>query len=415
MIILKILLSCYWLIPHLGGVWPFMQQLKNQLEKRGHTVDVFGNGTDIPRYHMLSQDRELLKDHILPVLQRKLNHPAFPDLAGNNWKFNAELDRYCMELSAAYFGVGSYDVIHTQDVISTLAMSRVKAKHTGLVASIHGSIAREVSLSYAISNLDQTGQNSVIRYYRSVEHHGAAASDITITSTEWMRNLLVHDSQIPADHIVSFPYGLDTENFYRIQAKGTDLERPFGKKVIICPARLTFIKGIRHLIDALAIVKQQRSDWVCWIVGDGDLRESLQTQAAQLGLGQDVLFLGKREDVPAMLTKADILAHPSIQDNQPFSIMEAQMAGLPCVVSDAGGLPEAVLHHVNGLVSPVGDAPTMASQLAYLLAHDDIRRQFGERAASWAKEHWSLDIMTDRMLVYYELARQKAAGGAAYA
>jgi len=393
-----------------------MVQLKKQLEGRGHTVDIFGNGPDhIQKYHMVNQNRDLFKAHILPLLKIKLNNRAYPGFSSQSWLYTAELDRYCMELSAAYFGLDSYDVIHTQDVISTLAMSRVKSKHTGLVASIHGSVAREIMLAFEKANLDEKSKNKFLRYYRTVEHHGATSSDITVTSTEWMRSLLEQNYEVPADHMVSFPYGLDTEKFYREQALGTDMTKPIGKKVIICPARLTFIKGIKYLVEALALVKQVRNDWVCWIVGDGDLRKTLKEQAAQLGLANDVLFLGRREDVPALLTLADILAHPSIQDNQPFSVMEAQMAGLPCVVSDAGGLPEAVLHNVNGLVSPVGDAATLASHLQLLLANDNIRRQFGEQAAIWAREHWSIPTMTSRMINCYEYAIQKAAGRMAHA
>ncbi|MEO3944791.1 glycosyltransferase family 4 protein [Gorillibacterium sp. CAU 1737] len=405
---LKVLLACYWPLPHLGGVWPYMLQLKQQLEYRGHTVDIFGNGPDIPKYHMVNQNRGLLKDHILPFLKVKLNNRSYPGINSNSWLHTVELDRYCMELSAAYFGLDSYDVIHSQDVISTLAMSRVKGKHTGLVASIHGSLAREVLYAVEKDNLEGSVRAKISRYYRTLEHYGAVSSDITITSTEWMRNLLIQDFQVPAEQVVSFPYGLDTDTFYQIQALGTERTRPPGKKVIICPARLVSIKGINFLIDALARLKRVRSDWVCWIVGDGDLRKPLQEQAKALGLTQDVLFLGQRKDVPALLTQADIFAHPSLQDNQPFSVMEAQLAGLPCVVSNAGGLPEAVLHNVNGLVSPVGDVATLSDHLHFLLANDESRQRLGQHAAEWAKEHWSLATMTDRMVQQYEAAWNKA-------
>ncbi|WP_245233288.1 glycosyltransferase family 4 protein [Paenibacillus maysiensis] len=179
------------------------------------------------------------------------------------------------------------------------------------------------------------------------------------------------------------------------------MTRPAGKKVIICPSRLVYIKGLHYLISALGLLKARRTDWVCWIVGEGDKREELQTQAEELGLVEEVVFLGHREDVPALLQLADIFVHPSIQDNQPFSVMEAQVSGLPAVVSNAGGLPEMVEHERTGLVSLVGDVEALAAHLQHLLAQDDVRMAMGNRAKTWGTAHWSLDVMITRLVGIY--------------
>ncbi|KAF6594003.1 glycosyltransferase family 1 protein, partial [Paenibacillus sp. EKM208P] len=82
--------------------------------------------------HIVFEDRELLKDQLLPLLHTKLNESAVPVLHLDSWVQTVEKDRYCMELAAAYFGVEQYDVIHTQDVIATRALSRVKRKDSAL-------------------------------------------------------------------------------------------------------------------------------------------------------------------------------------------------------------------------------------------------------------------------------------------
>ena len=398
---LKILLACYWPLPHLGGVWPYMLQIKNRLERLGHDVDLFGNGPDIAKYYMVYQNREVPKTEILPMLKAKLPPGSFPALHTDPWIFSVETDRYCMELSAASFGLSKYDVIHCQDVISALALSRVKSPHTGLVASVHGSLAREVMLSLENDPEVNINLSPIWKYYKTIEYLGATAGDITITSTRWMANLLIRDFGVPNKQLRTFPYGLDDEKFLAAASLGTAFPKPAGKKVLICPARLVYIKGLQHLLPALAILKNKRTDWVCWIIGEGDMRAQLELQSRKLGLGMDVVFLGHRDDVPALLTKGDIFVHPSIQDNQPFSVMEAQLAGLPSVVSDAGGLPEAVEHKKTGLVSPVGDIYQLAEHLFQLLDNDKQRTAYGWRAKAWAEEQWSMSRMVDRLLATY--------------
>ncbi|MFB5267227.1 glycosyltransferase family 4 protein [Paenibacillus enshidis] len=398
---MNILLAMYWPIPHLGGVWPFMLQIKRELELLGHHVDLFGNSPDGTKYHIVNQGRELSKEFILPLQERKLNEAASPLLHVDSWVRNVELDRYCMELSAAYFGLDHYDLIHTQDVISTLAMNRVKSKHTALVATIHGSLAREFMLWQQDSGYRES---PVWKYYWALEHNGAAAADVTITPTHWLKNILVQDFAVPEQQVSTISNGLDTDKFWSVCAQGTDLTAPDGKKVMICPARLVHIKGLHFLISALQLLKQRRSDWVCWIPGEGDKKEELIQQALAAGIAEDVVFLGQRKDVPALLQQADIFVHPSIQDNMPFSVMEAQVAGLPAVVSNAGGLPEMVQHEVTGLVSAVGEVETLASHLEFLLVHDEVRANMGAAAKAWGTEHWSLEHMIGRYLQAYQRA-----------
>jgi glycosyltransferase involved in cell wall biosynthesis len=147
-----------------------------------------------------------------------------------------------------------------------------------------------------------------------------------------------------------------------------------------------------------------RSDWVCWIVGDGSLRRQLEEQSIRASLQQDVFFLGEQSNVPGLLTQADIFVHTCIQDNQPFSLMEAQMAGLPSVVSTAGGLPEMVTHGYTGLLVPVGDALSTAQQLNALLGNDEYRKFLGRNAKAFAINHWSMDLMIERLLAIYNSA-----------
>jgi glycosyltransferase involved in cell wall biosynthesis len=162
--------------------------------------------------------------------------------------------------------------------------------------------------------------------------------------------------------------------------KDSLLGRPHNKTVIACAARLSEEKGHKYLLEALAKLKQERNDWVCWLMGDGKLREELEQQTKELNLEQQVLFMGKQQNVPALLKMVDICVLPSIQDNLPFAVMEAQLAGKPMIVTDAGGLPEMVQHQVNGLVAKAGDSESIYQNIKVMM---DNKTPAGQTQQKW--------------------------------
>lgn len=399
---MRILLATFWLIPHVGGVWNFMNQIRARLAAMGHEADVLGNSPDYSSFHIPNKGLSLKKSHLLPMLWKKLGPDYAPYLHSQPVIWQNEYDRYCLELSAAYFGLEQYDVIHAQDVISARALSRVKPAHVPLVAHTHGSVAGEMFSHFSLHpELGIAVNSPAYNYYKAMEYYGASGTDLTITANNWQRNKLIYEFGVSPEKIAVFQYGMDQVEFQHKFAAGTPIVRPPGKKVIIFPARLSFVKGVNVLIDALAALKTVRQDWVCWIVGDGNERGRLEQQAAENGLQGLVSFLGSRDDVPALLGQADIFVHSCLQDNQPFSVMEAQIAGLPVLVSSAGGLPEMVEHGVTGLISPPGDPITLYHQLVLLLDNDSYRLALGSQAKAWAQEHWSIELMMERLLQVY--------------
>lgn len=401
---MRILLATYWQLPFVGGISAYTEQLKQKLESLGHEVDVFGNGID--RYHIIHNYRAIDKEQIMPLLKAKLNSQVVPLLHQNDYVCHSEFDRYCLELSASYLGLHQYDLIHTQDILSTRALRRVKPKSTPLVASIHGCAAREVLLDLSTHMPIETARNSLVwKYYCLMEYFGVISSDVTITSSHWLKNLLVQEFSAPGKQITVFPYGMDIQNFLKKMQQGDQAERPAGKKVIICTCRLEHIKGVHVLLHALSKVKGLRDDWVCWIVGDGLQNWKLQHLTGELGLQQDVLFLGRRNDVPSLLRQSDLFVLASLQENQPFSVMEAQLAGLPVIVSDAAGLPEMVDHGEIGLTFPNGNSEVLAEHIVTLLANDIYRRDLGDKARQWGMKQWSMDTMVERLLETYEFAK----------
>jgi glycosyltransferase involved in cell wall biosynthesis len=201
-----------------------------------------------------------------------------------------------------------------------------------------------------------------------------------------------------------FQYGYDIETFLKKMKTKSTVTRPHNKKVILYSGRLVELKGVQHLLDALGKLKEKRRDWVCWIVGDGDMKAELDLQSKVLRLEKEVVFLGKRDDVPSLMAQADIFVLPSIIENQPLSVIEAQLAGKAIIASNVGGLPEIIKHRVTGLLAPSGDTDKLYKYLDQLLGDDGLRRKLGSQANQWAMSHWSLDNSADRIVEVYQSA-----------
>jgi glycosyltransferase involved in cell wall biosynthesis len=410
---MKILLATYFGVPHFGGVWTYMTQVKRALERRGHVVDIMGQAPDTGNIYILDQNRVFNKDHVLPLLKAKLNPSNMPVLHSNQWIRDFEMHRYILELAASYFGLDKYDIIHTQDVISTYAFSRVKPKHVPLVGSVHGTLTKAMmeklieTGEHHKGNIDQA--SNLKKYFQSLEYHGAVSSNLTIISTNWLKRTFTNELAVPSKKIRVFQYGIDIPSFINSNpAEGTAVRRPPGKKVIIYTGRLSYMKGLHNLLPALAKLKQVRKDWVCWIVGDGDKRGELERQSKSLGLGEEVKFLGRRGDVASLLKLSDIYVTPTLRDNMPFALIEAQVAGKPAVVTNVGGVPEMVINGSTAMVSKAGDKEGLFNHLRMLVENDNLRKKMGTNAEQHGANHWSIDLMIKRLLkVYQNLIKSK--------
>jgi glycosyltransferase involved in cell wall biosynthesis len=403
---MKILLATYWPIPHVGGVWSYMVQLQKKLESLGHEVDMLGYDEDNISVYLVNENRKVDSDKILPLLEAKITQQTYPAIYANDLVKYTEFHRYVYELSSAYFGLDKYDVIHTQDVISTACIDRVRPKGTTLVATLHGSVAHEIRLQ--LNTIHKSNTSYMARaYYDELERMGATAAEVTLVANEWLKNILTSEFQVPLEQIKVLHYGFDTTNFIKRSREKSSIKRPKDKKVIIYSGRLVELKGVNHLISALSELKKIRKDWVCWIIGNGDRQAELKVQSKALGLDDDIFFFGKRDDIPYLLANSDIFVLPSLIENQPLSVIEAQIAGKAIIVSDVGGLPEIIEDGVTGLITPAGDIKILCKKINLLLEDEKYRKRLGSNAKKWGMTHWSIDKGVKDLIEVYQSAISK--------
>ena len=416
---MNILLSAFWQHPTIGGSATYMEQLKSGLEREGHKVDILARHPTLNGYYLVNSGKFIeinkITQPVSKVVNSYFNH-HFSNLL-TNYKEN-EVAHHCFELAATYLDLGNYDLIHTQDIYSTRLLARVKPENTPLVASIHGCIATEYLIrmknSFPNQHLSKNKKDFGWKYTFWQEYWGVTSSDKTIVATRWLKDLLIDQFHVEDKHLTIIPYALDVEHFINRMEENSPIIAPSKKTVIVCPARLDLIKGQKILIHALAKLKQIRNDWICWLVGDGPSRKELQIMVRNLHLERHVIFLGMQKNVPAILKQANICVLPSLQEAFGYAIMEAQVAGRPVVVTDAGGLPEVVIHGQTGLISQKGNTDSLYRNIRQLLENESLRNTLGSNAQKSGMEKWTLKTMINKTLAIYEEAIKSKKGGTAH-
>lgn len=176
--------------------------------------------------------------------------------------------------------------------------------------------------------------------------------------------------------------------------------------LLLAVGRLTAQKGYPDLLAAFARVRQQEPAAVLLIAGAGDARPALETRLAELGLEGNVRLLGLRDDVPALLSAADLFVSASHWEGMPVAVLEAMGAGLPVVATNVGDVSQVVTEG-TGILVPAQEPERLADAIGALLADEDRRRAFGQAGRARVNEHFSARTWTERVLsLYREVAEE---------
>ncbi|MFH1036327.1 MAG: glycosyltransferase [Pseudomonadota bacterium] len=205
---------------------------------------------------------------------------------------------------------------------------------------------------------------------------------------------------IPARKVAMIHNGVDTEHPAADPARLAALRQEFGIEpddlVIINVARLSFEKNHALLLEAFGLLAPEMPTAKLLLVGDGQKRQALQKQAADLGLSERIIFAGMRDRVPEILQLAHVFALSSDIEGLSISILEAMAAGLPVVATDVGGNRELVTPSQNGLLAPPRAAAELSQALARVLSDQDLRLGMGQESRRRVCRDFSLRGMVRR-------------------
>jgi glycosyltransferase involved in cell wall biosynthesis len=203
--------------------------------------------------------------------------------------------------------------------------------------------------------------------------------DLFIAASDAIRRVLEHDG-IPASRILVVHDGIDVAKIQRLPTIDihTELWLPRGVPVIVNVAALVPHKGQKFLVDAIPHVLREMPEAHLIIFGEGELQAALERQIKDLRIEKNVILAGFRRDVLQLAKTADLFAMSSVTEGLGSTVLDAMAMKLAIVGTDAGGIPEAVVHGETGLLVPTGDARALAGAIVRLLKDKTLRERMGE-------------------------------------
>lgn len=227
---------------------------------------------------------------------------------------------------------------------------------------------------------------------------------------------IVRRGYLPRERIYHLPNVIDLEEFDRL-ARGDDAPAFAApdRCTVMCVGRLVSQKRVDRFLRALAVASLSGVPVTGVVVGDGPERSRMVEEAKTLGLSPtEVMFLGSRSDVPALLAGADMLVSCSDHEGLPNVILEAMAAGRPVITTPAGDAATVVADGVTGYIVPFDDVEGLGNRIARLAAAPGLRERLGAAGRRLVEHAYSTDRLADRLLSIYsqmteELGGRKAA------
>jgi len=242
----------------------------------------------------------------------------------------------------------------------------------------------------------RVGHNSFSRWQLS-------EVDCFIANCAAIRDRLAAEG-VPRSKTTIVHEGVDVERIARTPAADVHgaFYLPHGSPVVGTVSALVPQKGLHHLIDAAALVVREVPDTRVVILGNGELRESLERHIKEKHLERHVFLGGFRLDAVEMTRGFDLFVMSSISEGMCTALVDAMAAGKAAVATSVGGIPEVLVDGETGYLVPPRDHRAMAERLVFLLTHTAVREQMGEAARQRAADSFTVERMVAETAAVYE-------------
>lgn len=182
---------------------------------------------------------------------------------------------------------------------------------------------------------------------------------------------------------------------------------PNGEKIVLHASNFRKIKRVADVVKIFAqLIKKVPSKLL--FVGDGPERQMAESMCRDLGLCDDMRFLGKQEQMEDILAIADLFVLTSEYESFGLAALEAMAASVPVISTNAGGLPEINVDGVTGYLGNVGDVDTMSKRAIEILSDENKLKQFKENAFKHAQQFDIDNVIPEYEELYNQFLVEKA-------
>ena len=328
-----------------------------------------------------------------------------------------EVAERCRAEGLAFF---SLPLKHEFDLASARRFARIVGERAVDVVHAHKGIAHSVAL---FATLFERRRPALV-VNRGVSFPLDAFSalkfrfrlDAVVTVCEDIKRVVVRSAGVPAEKVRVVYAGVDVWRFDPAHADGARVRRewnvPPGKKLLLQVGARDW-KGWRDVVAAGAILAPRIPDLAVAIVAckDEEEKERVRAFARERGIGDRVLAVGFRSDMPDVLAAADVVADLSYEGlGITGTIREAMALGKPVVASAAGGNPELVEDGVSGILVPPRDPEALASAVEGLLGDPNLAASLGRAARERVLAGFSTEVRLDRIEALYREVLKRGSG-----
>jgi len=377
---MKIGITCY---PTYGGSGVVATELGKALAARGHEI------------HFISSSMPFRLSHIAGnIFFHEVNVQTYPLF---------EYPPYTLSLTSKMVDIAKHaglDVMHVHYAIPH-ATSAVMAKqilategvHVPVVTTLHGTditlIGQDPSFAPVVtwSINESDGVTAVSNYLRQETYdHFEVNNGIEVV-----------------------PNFIDTERFHRQNKEHFKQALcPDGEKVIAHVSNFRPVKNAQQVVQIFHRLRADDLPVKLLLVGDGPDRVPAEHKARDLGVYDDIRFLGKQDPVEEILSIADVFLMPSGSETFGLAALEAMACDVPVVASNVGGLPELVVDGETGFLCELDDIDAFESACRRLLVDDELHQRMSAAARSRAEDTFDISQIVPHYEEYYQQVRENA-------
>ncbi len=373
---MKIAMVCY---PTHGGSGVVATELGLGMAQRGHQIHFISYSAPF----RLRQYQENVYFHEVDVSAYPLfKYPPY-DLS---------LSTKIMHVAYNY----GLDIVHAHYAIphavsAYLARQMMREKSPRIVTTLHG------------TDITLVGKDAT--FFEAVKFSIEESDGVTAVSN-YLAEKTVKEFQVQKPTVIyNF---VDTERFNGVVSHCHRKNfAPNDEKLLIHASNFRPVKRLLDVIRIFALVRQKVPTRLL-LVGEGPDRQSSYELATELGVAQDVVYLGTQDYIENLLSCADIFLMPSGEESFGLAALEAMACKTPVVAANIGGIPEVIDDRVNGFLHPVGDVEGMAGSTLALLTDDELMKKFQNAAREKAVNCFDSKIVIPQYEQFYQTVLDRA-------
>ena len=277
-----------------------------------------------------------------------------------------------------------FDIVHTHSS-KTGCLGRIAAKLAGVPKVLH--------TVHGFSFPAAQNKISKLVFY-TMEWIAKFATDELIVLNKYDYEIAVNQLKFKEKIVNIIPNGVDVNKFSPSQAKSDSFK-------VIMVGRLWEQKNPKCLLLAAKLLLDKYKNIKVDFIGDGELRESLESYIKSNNLSDNVNILGWSNNVEEMLPHYDLFVLPSLWEGLPLAILEAQACGLPTIVSDIPGNSDLVIDGVNGFLFEKNNDVELSEKIERTYLNSDLCLSLSNAARSHVCTNYSSQIRNDKILNLY--------------